>query len=383
MDEKMIEQAEKTFICDCCGKEHPVSDRHEIHRGDVLCSQCVQLHTVQCSHCGKYLYRDDNEGDTCTPLCYPCFQRLGCSICDRCGRLLRAGEACYDSEDDDIPYCCDCYNRRRSEAIIHDYCYRPVPIFYGKGPRYFGIELEIDGAGERTDYAAKILDAGNCNGKQYIYAKHDGSLDDGFEIVSEAADLNCHLNEIPWGAVLEKAKELKYTSHSAGTCGLHIHVSRLAFGDTEEKQDASIARVLYFVEKHWEEMLKFSRRTPRQLERWATRYGYKERPVEILEHAKKGGHGGRYSCVNLQNRDTIEFRMFRGTLKLNTFIATLQMVNRICDVAIYLSDEELKGMSWSTFMSGITEQEVPELVGYLKERRLYVNDIVENREEEV
>ena len=87
--------------------------------------------------------------------------------------------------------------------------------------------------------------------------------------------------------------------------------------------------------------------------------------------------------MNLQNRDTIEFRMFRGTLKLNTFIATLQMVNRICDVALYLSDDELKAMSWSTFMSGISEKETPELVRYLKERRLYVNDIVENREEEI
>ena len=64
--------------------------------------------------------------------------------------------------------------------------------------------------------------------------------------------------------------------------------------------------------------------------------------MEILDHAKKGYHGGRYTCVNLTNRDTIEFRMFRGTLKYNTLIATLQLVDRICDVAIYLSDDELK-----------------------------------------
>lgn len=44
----------------------------------------------------------------------------------------------------------------------------------------------------------------------------------------------------------------------------------------------------------------------------------------MLEHVKKG-HGSRYTCVNLTNADTIEFRMFRGTLKLNTLIATLQL----------------------------------------------------------
>ena len=125
-------------------------------------------------------------------------------------------------------------------------------------------------------------------------------------------------------------------------------------------------------------MLKFSRRTPRQLERWAARYGYKDQPCDILDHAKKGGHAGRYSCINLENSATVEFRIFRGTLKLNTLIATLQMVNRICDVALFLSDEEVKAMSWTTFVAGCQE---PELVQYLKERRLYINEPVDMDEE--
>ena len=119
----------------------------------------------------------------------------------------------------------------------------------------------------------------------------------------------------------------------------------------EEEQEPAIARILYFVKKHWEELLKFSRRTPRQLERWAARYGYKDRPQEILEHAKKGSHAGRYSCVNLENRATIEFRMFRGTLKLNSLLATLQMVDHICSVALHLSDGACKDLSWTTFVT--------------------------------
>ena len=54
-------------------------------------------------------------------------------------------------------------------------------------------------------------------------------------------------------------------------------------------------------------------------------------------------------------------------------IATLQLVNRVCDVAIALSDEELKALPWTTFVSAVTE---PELIQYLKERRLYVNEPV-------
>lgn len=65
------------------------------------------------------------------------------------------------------------------------------------------------------------------------------------------------------------------------------------------------------------------------------RYGYKERPMDILDQAKKGYGGGRYFSVNLQNANTIEFRIFRGTLKYNTLIATLQLVDRVCDVALF------------------------------------------------
>lgn len=70
--------------------------------------------------------------------------------------------------------------------------------------------------------------------------------------------------------------------------------------------------------------------------------------------------------------------MFRGTLKLNSLLATLQMVDHICSVALYLSDGACKDLSWTTFVTGCHE---PELVQYLKERRLYVNEPVEGGEE--
>ena len=65
--------------------------------------------------------------------------------------------------------------------------------------------------------------------------------------------------------------------------------------------------------------------------------------------------------------------MFRGTLKTNTILATLELIDRICDAAVHLSDDELKGLSWTTFASGCR---APELVRYLKERRLYINEPV-------
>ena len=82
--------------------------------------------------------------------------------------------------------------------------------------------------------------------------------------------------------------------------------------------------------------------------------------------------------MNLTNRDTVEFRMFRGTLRHNTLIATLELLDNICEMAVYLTDKDVQGLSWTSFVVGCTQ---PELVQYLKERRLYVNDAVASEED--
>lgn len=364
--------------CSICGEVHERTDLTNFDN-QLLCADCLNELTSVCSRCGARVWNSNCcEGDDLI-LCESCYDHYY-TTCDDCGRIIPNEDVYYTDEDDEErSLCWNCYERaQREDREIHDYYYKPTPIFFGNGPRYFGVELEIDGGGEISGNARDILGVANSDGKAHLYCKHDGSLEDGFELVSHPMSVEYHLNQMPWPEILQEARRLGYCSHQGGTCGLHIHVSRDAFGRTPEKQDAAIARVLYFVEKHWEEILKFSRRTPRQLERWASRYGYKEKPREILEHAKLGYHGGRYTCVNLENSATIEFRMFRGTLKLNTFLATLQFVNRICDVALFMSDEELKAMSWTTFVVGCTQ---PELVQYLKERRIYINEPVDTEEE--
>lgn len=97
-----------------------------------------------------------------------------------------------------------------------------------------------------------------------------------------------------------------------------------------------------------------------------------------MDHAKKQNNG-RYACVNLCNYSTIEFRLFRGTLKYNTLIATLQLVNRICNMAVEMTDDDFTALSWPEFVSDITE---PELICYLKERRLYVNEPINEEEDD-
>ena len=358
--------------CSVCGA---AQEDLEAFEGQMLCPSCLEDRTCLCQRCGQRFWKDQNAGDEEQPLCPECFE-MYYTTCSECGTVLPLGEAYYD-DDGDRELCWACYNQSHQERAIQDYYYKPEPVFYGEGNRFFGVELEVDQGGELNRNARRLLEIAN-QGEDRLYIKHDGSLGEGFELVSHPMTLDYHCREMPWPGLLQASREMGYRSHQASTCGLHVHVNREAFGETEREQEACIARILYFFERNWEELLKFSRRTRRQLERWADRYGYKEQPREILDHAKKGGHGGRYSCVNLQNEATVEFRIFRGTLKWNTFVATLQLVNRVCDVALYLSDQELKAMTWSSFAAGCQE---PELVQYLKERRLYVNEPIESEEE--
>jgi hypothetical protein len=75
--------------------------------------------------------------------------------------------------------------------------------------------------------------------------------------------------------------------------------------------------------------------------------------------------------------------MFRGTLKYQTFIAVLQMVNEICNTAIFMSDDDFRSMTSQQFVSRIPNDTKPELINYLKLRTLYVNEPITDEAEEI
>lgn len=359
--------------CELCGEIVPADELVEVSNGDMICSRCASEETVICERCGARVYTDDAENSDNMTVCRSCFDNYY-TRCENCDAIISYSEA-YTAHGCD--YCCDCYNSLFTNGGIRNYSYKPNPIFYGSGSRYFGVELEIDKGGEDDDNANDLMDIINADDK-LIYCKHDGSLNNGFEIVTHPMTLDFHMHRMPWAKLANKAISMGYRSHQPGTCGLHVHVNRDSFGDTLDKREGNIARVLYIVEKYWGEMLRFSRRTEAQLNRWAARYGYKDSPNEFIDLVKNYGEG-RYSSINLCNSNTIEFRIFRGTLKYNTIIATLQLVNHICDLAVTASNETIHSLTWSSFVLDYCTE--PELIQYLKERGIYVNEPIESEEE--
>lgn len=359
---------EKIFTCSVCGA-NLTGDTVNHFEGQILCSDCLEEKTEICECCHERIWADNAIHEDNLILCGHCYE-FEYVTCDDCGGLFRRDEVTYDN---DYPYCDECYAKINTSAI-HSYDYKPDPTFYGDGQLFYGIELEIDDGGEDSDNAEELLNIANHNG-DLLYAKHDGSIDEGFELVSEPCTIDYHLNNFRWEAVMDTAISMGYRSHCTDTCGLHIHVSRSAFGKTYDEQEEVIARIVYFVEHHWNELVRFSRRTKGNLNRWAARYATISDSTKKTYNDAKKKNLGRYVAVNLTNDNTVEFRLFRGTLKYETFAATLQLVDEICRMAIDCTDYEFENMSWSDFVLKIKDK--PELIAYLKSKRLYVNEITE------
>lgn len=405
----LIPIADNEYVCEQCGR---IID---INYGDdnyTLCEDCRNSgRYVVCEGCGCLFdktfedYRKDNYNHY---VCEDCWEHSDWYICDGCHRLIHGKpsmsdgytnlcsecwnldntwqrcENCGDlfntnNEGDthnECWYCSACYESL--DYGIEDHDYKPYPRFYGQGDLFLGVELEVDNGGEKGSNAEQF---------QYItgdamYYKHDGSLDDGIECVTHPMTLHYHRFEFPWESLCKKAVELGYKSHDTSTCGLHVHVSRNALGDTQDEQDATIARILYFFERNWDWLLKFSRRTEGQLNRWAARYVHRD-TVEEYHKDVKNCNCNRYMCVNLQNEDTVEFRIFRGTLKVSTILATLELVERICVLCKDCNADEIQDLSWEHFLSLIDPNEYDELITYLKERGIYCKETTEKIGEEI
>ena len=73
---------------------------------------------------------------------------------------------------------------------------------------------------------------------------------------------------------------------------------------------------------------------------------------EFIRHSNRSsGHDWHYYALNLANEITIDFRIFRGTLNINTFMATLELVNNMIICSRDKSNEEIQHMRFEDFLT--------------------------------
>ena len=322
--------AERSYAqCEDCGKWYPKSLVVTVG-GHKKCLSCLSSVAFQCPHCGQWHMNTEATHEVFVNgnseiWCDSCFTEHA-ATCSDCGRSVPRSEIHSDGR------CNSCYQNYYRDAIM-SYGYRPTPRFFGSGQEgdnglFYGVELETDtrdSSGRNQEFARKLRSVSE------VYCKHDGSLINGAEVVTHPCTLNYHLNGGFWEKVNAAAIETEMRSHDINTCGLHIHISRLPFiNHGVENYDAKIALAF---EKFWADWITFSRRKGGTVERWAARYGVTTieglRPE--LDRCVRIGHGARYHSVNVTNANTVEIRIFRGTLKVDSIKATIWAVANISE----------------------------------------------------
>lgn len=344
---------ELLFYCDHCETYHSIkhNDKHCVYshgREETWCDSCVDDDAFYCEGCAYwydrsyYNYYTDRYGNC---YCSDCWEENGY------GRDYRI--SCYhDHHDDDLTW----YGKiqERWKGYVKDGGKR-FHINYGNH-RGIGFELEVD---DGSDFSSCIDDIEYAVGDR-VYFEEDGSLsyEGGFEIISQP-----HTVEAFWKAKDKWAKMLKYIrqngfkSHDAGTCGLHVHFSREMFGSTDYKQKLAIAKIINFMEYYKDDIFSISRR--REMGQWCNWYGIDtdltKKAINYCYEIASSRSNGRYYAVNTSNFETIEFRLFRGTLNEKSFFASFDFLINIVNNARNIKwadchnvEKWLKGMSADT-----------------------------------
>lgn len=361
---------EEYAICAGCGEIILKEDAVPVYGlcGDIIdyaCEDCVddwEEYHIACDYArcvidGKVYRKSDMRNESYAGECYN-----GCHVqgeawinnnafselyyCDCCGSYVPS-----DNWNESLDCCEWCEDDREDRYITSYHDHHGCWEYYGEEKDLFGIELEVenyDNEISRGECSMWLHEHFNTLADNHVAFEKDGSLSEygGFEIISHPHDWDS-FNALDWESALEYMSDNGFKSHDTTTCGLHIHVNRQMFGESSNEQYENLAKVCYFYSIAWEFFLKLSRRTQSQADSWARKYvqdNYSEAKTKV-RNDDETKNCSRYSAINLNNRDTIEFRLGRGTLRYESFRAWIDLHLTIVRNSKNINDPNLRNVS--------------------------------------
>jgi hypothetical protein len=230
-------------------------------------------------------------------------------------------------------------------GIINSYSYKPKPEFNfikgeDKNSLFFGIELEIENEENKISNKRAAQKIDEILSDDIVYLKSDGSLCNGFEIVTHPMSFS-FIKSIPekFSLMLEYLKNNGFRSYNSTTCGMHIHISKENFTTWQ------LFRFMSFFNDNKEFIVKLSQRDESKLKKWASLSDEnKDELVYKTISAKKcKDNFSRYSAINLCNDKTIEIRIFRGTLAQGSFFKNIEFCQALFEYTRDNSTVTLQG----------------------------------------
>lgn len=327
--------------CNECGRAFVISDLHEdeeshLHR--LYCDRC----SFQCAHCGDWFRRDNGyevDGETWCEACTDYDART----CEECGTTTQHYEYCDELGASycrecyrELPRCSECGSILDGEEICHEcvhgnnssiqpYNFKPAAKFLkvASETQFCGFELEVESDPDKCE--DEVYDDANAVNGSFAgcYCKHDGSVE-GFEIVTHPFSFDwLKQNEKSLASLLNNLKERNYKSAKAErcSCGLHIHTNRNTLSLVQQYKMAK------FVYCNPQFVYVLSNRRLSRLNDYACPLQSDVRgSYTLATKLFRCKDVERYWALNLCPINTVEYRLFNGTLTFNTLMRAIEFV---------------------------------------------------------
>jgi hypothetical protein len=359
---------EELISCSECSNEMSRDDSFTANNGEIVCSDCIQV----CQYCENiYTSNDDwyNVGNEYW--CESCWENesFTCNRCDYCVNSNRDGGTnvgdeywCEDCVSNNATYCdeCDeyyrdgrgCENCGGGDGRVHQYSYKPNPIFHGGNDNnlYMGFELEMSYGDESDNYRSAIPDVLPLEQADVCYLKSDSSIEGwGYELVTHPHTLGAYERANNLWNYIESCRTKGARSWDTTSCGLHVHVSRTAF-----KSGAHTHRFLSLIYRNPREMMKLAGRKNSRYARFDDVYKPDEWGIpqfNLRDKVHAGGFTERMSAVNTNNDYTLELRFFRGNMKREGIMTALELSHASVEYTrnMSVSDVKLGMLKWEWF----------------------------------
>jgi hypothetical protein len=308
------------------------STRNSVH----LCNSCAE-NASSCNRCGHPSPDDDmhhvgSDSFTVGEWCVSCYDDYA-TTCYGCDGL-------YDNEDhESCPYCVgdliQNYSTKFSPLLFHVVNDDGTPnVLRGsylpdhmKNEVFLGLEHEMEnmtGAYSTSKCAELFADMSNAD---QIMLKHDGSLSDGFECVSQPHTLEAFMKFYDWEVIREaQLHGMRGWDVGSREVGIHIHINRKAFHTKPEHNRYNCSPHLHaFMHFVYSNIGSIKRIAGRNVHYGHMSERYLDRAFAIARH----GHSqdARTQAINLMNNETVELRMFRSTMRVERIQAYLQFAD--------------------------------------------------------
>lgn len=239
-----------------------------------------------------------------------------------------------------------------------------------KVPMLAGVEIEME-CGEdddSDDIYAVAAHLASCV-KGYAKFERDRSLDNGLEIITGYTGLDTHEERLRRLCEAIADCDVSITSATTHTCGLHVHIDRqdidpfhagklMAFihAPEQERLIRCIAR-RYGGNYSCQSYDKKKVSNQDVLDSKARLQSYKEYIKAHPEYTYSKPFvmtGSRYELVNFQNERTLEFRMFKGSVALDTIMASIEFSRMVW---FFTRQASIRELTTNHFMAFIARPE--------------------------